>query len=742
VAEKIEFDLAVKSNDLNRALTDATAKTRVLEGAISSAVGFFGANIATKGIELLGRAFDSSIQSARQFGLEIAKINSTLPEGVRVTKGQERALLDLGDAYGKTGTEQAAGFFEIVSNGVEDSAAALDILKASNDAALAGITSLDSSAKVITTTLNAYASQGVTAAQVTDSLVVATQLSGVRFEELANSLGRVTGLASTSGVSIGELSGTIAFLNKNALTTEQAITGVRGILNAIIKPSEEATQIANRLGLSFNGAALESKGLVQFLREVSTATGNNSTTIARLFGDINAISSVVAIAKGGFDAYGDSVNKATNSQGAASKAANELKKSLDFTLDRQNAAVENLSISFAQALGPAITLTSEALTTFFQVAGSAFRPKAAETLSSELDKTNKIIEAIESKNYFDLQNLGIQRNVLTTAQLNKLLDDQIAKRDQLITKVNDEQKARLAGTAPLKTKGEESVVDNSTEQQINARRALNAELINLENQLVAERAAIAAAEDLSLIERNVFNEQEFLTLEFEQAQIRNQAIYEAELAKNALLEDARQQNLANQVSAKKLEAANEKAAQKLSSDAAKNQIALDRQLTQEKINNIQRVGSVTGQVTALASAIAKDGSKEQFAINQAGAIAQTLIARAAGIANALLLPPPAQPAAIAFANTTAGLSLATIAATSIKGFEEGGFVGGMNGASVGPDNRVAQIRDGEMVLNGQQQKTLMEMLNGGFSGGDIVVQIDGREVARAVRNQKQAGFVI
>ena len=98
MAEKIEFDLAVKSNELNKALTDATNKTKVLESAISSAVGFFAANAATKGLELLGSAIDSSIQSARQFGQEIAKINSTLPEGVRVTKNQEQALLDLGDA--------------------------------------------------------------------------------------------------------------------------------------------------------------------------------------------------------------------------------------------------------------------------------------------------------------------------------------------------------------------------------------------------------------------------------------------------------------------------------------------------------------------------------------------------------------------------------------------------------------------------------------------------------------------
>ena len=50
------------------------------------------------------------------------------------------------------------------------------------------------------------------------------------------------------------------------------------------------------------------------------------------------------------------------------------------------------------------------------------------------------------------------------------------------------------------------------------------------------------------------------------------------------------------------------------------------------------------------------------------------------------------------------------------------------------------VRDGEVVLNASQQKKLFDMINGGNAGsGDIVVQIDGREVFRAVKSQIQAG---
>lgn len=73
----------------------------------------------------------------------------------------------------------------------------------------------------------------------------------------------------------------------------------------------------------------------------------------------------------------------------------------------------------------------------------------------------------------------------------------------------------------------------------------------------------------------------------------------------------------------------------------------------------------------------------------------------------------------------------------IKGFADGGIVG----ASMGPDNRMATIRDGEMVLTANDQKSLLDMIRSGNSGsGDIILQVDGREIARAVRTQINNGF--
>lgn len=54
-----------------------------------------------------------------------------------------------------------------------------------------------------------------------------------------------------------------------------------------------------------------------------------------------------------------------------------------------------------------------------------------------------------------------------------------------------------------------------------------------------------------------------------------------------------------------------------------------------------------------------------------------------------------------------------------SGFASGGVVGGFSGASRGRDNTSAQVglREGEMILNAQQQKTLFDTIDGGRMGG-------------------------
>ena len=88
-------------------------------------------------------------------------------------------------------------------------------------------------------------------------------------------------------------------------------------------------------------------------------------------------------------------------------------------------------------------------------------------------------------------------------------------------------------------------------------------------------------------------------------------------------------------------------------------------------------------------------------------------------------------------------------------FADGGIVGGN---SFQGDNVLARVNSGEMILNREQQATLFNKVNKQDNTGvivdainalsvqinsrPIIVQVDGREIARVVKNQRKAGFEV
>ena len=140
------------------------------------------------------------------------------------------------------------------------------------------------------------------------------------------------------------------------------------------------------------------------------------------------------------------------------------------------------------------------------------------------------------------------------------------------------------------------------------------------------------------------------------------------------------------------------------------------------------------------SSLASSSNKELAILGKASAITEIAIRTPRAVAQSFefgtRVGGPVLGAALgAIAATAMAAQAAKVA--GIQGFANGGIIGATSGA----DNRIATVRDGEMILNADQQKSLFDMIkSGGNGGGDIVVQVDGREIARAVRTQLNNGF--
>jgi TP901 family phage tail tape measure protein len=757
MAEKIEFQITVKGNELETALKSGEASAKktadavyTITGAFKSAsdeasrlkssfVGNLGANLVSNAFQLLKTGIGDTITNAREFSRALAEVNSILPQTSKLTKEQANNFILLSSQYGKSSQEQAKAYYEIVSAGVEDVSTAFKILRSSNEAAIAGLTDVNLASKVLTSTFNAFASQGVSVTEISDALFQSVKDGQTTFEALAGSLGRVSPIAASVGLSINEVAGTIGFLTKSGLGTEQAITGLRSALSSIIKPSKEATDEAARLGLAFNVNGLQAAGgFAQFLEKVKVASGGSSTSIAKLFGDVNAINAVVSIAGGNFQDFNKILENNKNSLGATSLAAKEVKDSFDFKAGQAEQSIKNLGLSFSVFLLPALKTTLEGFKALTGIANRAVElDENRKKLRDLAQQYNNITDAIE------IYKKGLGATAQETLFAIKIIKSQADGEQKLNDILKQRQELRGASTSP------EVVAGAVAKPPVDP--AIEAEAVRIRNETLAQLTLAndeyALAQQQRLFDANLSfgaaSETDLQTLiSYEQQKI--DAKYAAEIEKTKLIAD--EQARRNAILAINQKKETEIEAKKITEKGklAKSQSDEEIRLLSIKNNYIQ--ASAT-----LASALFKEGSKEAFLIQKAAAIAGIYIddakARSAAIAAATAIDiatlgvggPVYLAKQNALITSSTVLSSAAVAASALKGFASGGVVG----ASMGPDNQLATVRTGEMILNANQQESLFRAINSGsFGGGDIIIKIDEREVARAVRSQVQQGYKI
>lgn len=181
-------------------------------------------------------------------------------------------------------------------------------------------------------------------------------------------------------------------------------------------------------------------------------------------------------------------------------------------------------------------------------------------------------------------------------------------------------------------------------------------------------------------------------------------------------------------------------------EAAKSKAILDKKNRDQKIGADNKKKLLDQEIKdqeaffSVATSLSSSKNKELAAIGKAAALYELSIKTPQAIASSYAFGTKAGgPILGATFGTIAGIAMAQQAAkiAGVSGFANGGIVG----ATSGPDNALATVRTGEMILNAEQQQKLFNQINNGSSNNsNIVIQIDGRNLAYAIRDQINQGF--
>jgi len=324
-----------------------------------------GRSLATAGIGIIAALGIREIAQANiEFGKSLAEIR-TISQGLGFDQKELRKQLLLTSAeFGTSAAQQAQAFYQVISAGITDATKANETLVAANKLAIGGLTSTAEAIDIITSAVNAFQGQNLSATRAADILFGTVRLGKTRVDELASSLGQVLPTAAALGVSFEDVSAGLAQLTTRGVSTSEAVTQLNAILTAVLKKQDQAKKLGPEVAKAFSLQALQVKGLTVFLRDLNDALGGSEQKLVKLTGRAEAARAIITFAADGFKGLEKNVIALANSTGAADAAFLEITQTLDFKLSAAAAKTQGVFLALqgeSKALGAGLDFLNKQL---------------------------------------------------------------------------------------------------------------------------------------------------------------------------------------------------------------------------------------------------------------------------------------------------------------------------------------------------------------------------------------------
>lgn len=360
-------DLSQNADGLKQAMTAAIVEADKLKSSLinwSQGVQALGA--VSNAVSQLNGTLQDITADSRAFGAAMKAANTMAgknAEGFANLKGQ---VADLSKTLPIARDELANGLYQVISNGVpEDNW--IDYLNKSAKASVGGIADLGETVKVTSTVIKNYGLAWDAAESVQDKIQLTAKNGVTSFEQLAQALPRVTANASTLGVSVDELFASFATLTGVSGNTNEVATQMAAIFTALVKPSSEATEMAEKMGIEFNAASIQAAGgLRNFLtqldasvKEYAAANGVLEQEVyAKLFGSAESLRALTPLTNQLSEKFSENVDAMANSAGTINAAYNEMSSTGSATtqmLKNQLGAITDVVAGFVGSAMPFVS---------------------------------------------------------------------------------------------------------------------------------------------------------------------------------------------------------------------------------------------------------------------------------------------------------------------------------------------------------------------------------------------------
>ena len=352
VVARLKAVLTGDSAGLRRDLDQSTKRL----SDFSAKAGQVGRSLTTKLTLPLAGVAAGAVKVAADFEKSMSMITALVGVAADEVRSMESDVRSMAVEFGKSGTEAADALFFITSAGLRG-ADATDTLAASLKASAIGLGDTATIADLATSALNAYGSDVLSAAEATDVMTATVREGKLQASELAGSMGRVLPLASAMGVSFNEVGAAFAALSRTGTNAAEAATQIRGILSSLLRPTKQAEEAMNAMGLSSAGLReqIADQGLLATLQTLADEFAGNEAAAAAVFGNIRALSGVLDLMGANVATTEAIFANMADTTGAVDDAFSVMSQTASFQFAQAMAEVKDALLTLGQELLPIVT---------------------------------------------------------------------------------------------------------------------------------------------------------------------------------------------------------------------------------------------------------------------------------------------------------------------------------------------------------------------------------------------------
>nr|WP_319539418.1 phage tail tape measure protein [uncultured Methanospirillum sp.] len=291
---------------------------------------------------------------AAGFSGQMGEVYTLLPNLSGEAKSKMAAdVKSLSSEYGIMSEQVVPALYQALSSGIP-AENVMSFLGTASQTSIGGCTDLTSAVDVLSSSVNAYGSDVLSAQKASDILFTGVKMGKTNMSDLSANMSKVAPIAAALKIPLDQVVGSLDAMTLQGDPTAEAATKIKSMLAELSQEGSKSSEIFKQIaGKSFTDFIKGGGTLQDALQLMAKAANASGGSIKNDFGSIEAgMAALMLTSESGSKAYTAAMGEMSKSTGAMNKAYKEMSQTAQQQLNQLKADLHNQILDIGEAFLP------------------------------------------------------------------------------------------------------------------------------------------------------------------------------------------------------------------------------------------------------------------------------------------------------------------------------------------------------------------------------------------------------